>query len=209
MKVSKVTDVEKQKILDVAEELFVQKGYERTNVSEIMKEADIEEGMFCDYFSSKEEVLDAIILRIIGICVEKAEVILENQEISVQEKFNQIILTGPSEDDNKKKIMNELQKPSNTILHQKCIVQSILYLTPLLTKVVEQGMEEGLFSTRYPKENMEALLVAGQFLFDPNIFSWTKDERNQKTKAYIYMIEKMLEAEEGTFSRLGELLLTD
>lgn len=205
MIVSKETDIRKQKILDAAEVLFAQKGYERTNVSEIMKGADIEEGIFCDYFESKEEVLDAIILRIIGICVKKSEVILENQEISVQEKFIQIIMAGPSEDDSKKKILKELQKPSNAILHQKCIVQSILHLTPLLTKVVEQGIVEGLFSTRYPKENMEALLVVVQFLFDTSIFSWTEDERAQKAKAYIYMVEKMLGAEEGTFSCLGEL----
>ena len=41
-------------------------------------------------------------------------------------------------------------------------MQSIIHLSPVLTEILEQGIEEGIFSTSYPQETIELLLSSAQ-----------------------------------------------
>src|SRR5690606_13134821 len=84
-------------------------------------------------------------------------------------------------------------------MHQKSLVETILQLTPVLTEVVQQGIDEGLFQTPYPQETVEFLLVSSQFLFDEGIFQWQPEELRLKVKAFTHMVETMLGAAKGTF----------
>ncbi len=51
----------RQKILSTARHLFAQSGYDRCNVSDIAREAGMSQGNIYWYFSSKEEVLKAVL----------------------------------------------------------------------------------------------------------------------------------------------------
>ncbi|MBT8380259.1 MAG: TetR/AcrR family transcriptional regulator [Ignavibacteria bacterium] len=53
----------KEKILNVALELFVKKGYHATSISQIAQKAKISKGLMYNYFASKEDLLDEIILQ--------------------------------------------------------------------------------------------------------------------------------------------------
>ena len=50
----------RQRLLEVAWELFRQKGYEQTTVEDITEAADVAKGTFFNYFAAKEQVLGAI-----------------------------------------------------------------------------------------------------------------------------------------------------
>lgn len=62
MKTVKDAELRRQEILMTARELFIKKGYDKTSVNDILKVVDIAKGTFYYYFSSKEEVLEAIII---------------------------------------------------------------------------------------------------------------------------------------------------
>ncbi len=51
----------REKILNVALELFAKKGYHATSISEIALKAKISKGLMYNYFASKERLLDEII----------------------------------------------------------------------------------------------------------------------------------------------------
>ena len=53
----------KEKILNVALELFAKRGYHATSISQIAKKAKISKGLMYNYFASKEKLLDEIILQ--------------------------------------------------------------------------------------------------------------------------------------------------
>lgn len=53
----------REQLLDVALELFAREGVEKTTVGRIAQEANVSHGLLYHYFSSKEEVLYAIIER--------------------------------------------------------------------------------------------------------------------------------------------------
>ena len=50
-----------QKILDVANKEFLQKGFKDSSLREIVKKAGVTTGAFYGYFKSKEELFDALV----------------------------------------------------------------------------------------------------------------------------------------------------
>lgn len=200
MRISKNPADRKTEILDAAEMLFTTKGYSATTVNDILRKVGIAKGTFYYHFQSKEEVMDAIVMRFIDSGVEAAKVIAADPDLQAPEKLFQIIMGQRADSGHKGQMIEELHQVNNAEMHQKSLVETILQLTPVLTKVIEQGIEEGAFSTPYPKETVEFLLVSSQFLLDEGIFQWEPQELMQKAIALTHIIEMTLGAEKGSFS---------
>lgn len=56
-------DEKRQQLLDTAERLFCQKGYEQTSVQDILSEMGLSKGGFYHHFASKEEVMSVLCSR--------------------------------------------------------------------------------------------------------------------------------------------------
>ncbi|EJQ94680.1 hypothetical protein IGW_02400 [Bacillus cereus ISP3191] len=208
MRIIKEYEERRKEILETAERLFLTKGYTKTTVNDILKEIGIAKGTFYHYFKSKEEVMDEIIMRIIKEDVAKAKVIVSNPNIPVLEKLFRILMEqSPKSGDIKDKMIEQFHQPNNAEMHQKSLVQSIIHLSPVLTEILEQGIEEGIFSTSYPQETIELLLSSAQVIFDDGLFQWKPEEMMRRVKAYIKMMEVSVGAKEGSFNYMLEVLM--
>lgn len=205
MRISKEYEERRKEILDVSEKLFVTKGYLKTTINDILREVGIAKGTFYYYFKSKEEVMDAIVIRFVSAGVTAAKAILENTNLTVHEKFLQIIMVQKPTTDVKKEMINQLHQINNAQMHHKSLVETIKQLSPVLVEVIEQGIKEGLFHTPYPKEAIEFLLVSSTFLFDDGLFDWKPKEIIQKVQAFIYTMEVILGAEKGSFAYMSKV----
>jgi AcrR family transcriptional regulator len=58
---NEIREEKRQKILDAALKLFAYSGFEGTTISKIAKKAEVSKGLVYNYFSSKEDVLKAIL----------------------------------------------------------------------------------------------------------------------------------------------------
>jgi len=54
-------------ILDAAEPLFSANGYRKTTISDIAQELGVAQGMLYYYFKSKDEILEALIEKTLGM----------------------------------------------------------------------------------------------------------------------------------------------
>lgn len=208
MRIVKEYEERRNEILDTAERLFVSKGYMKTTVNDILREIGIAKGTFYHYFKSKEEVMDAIILRIVNTDVAAAKKIASNSNIPVIDKLFQILMAQmPKAGENKEKMIEQFHQPNNAEMHQKSLVQAIVHLTPVLTEVIEQGIKERVFVTVYPRETIEFLIASAQVIFDEGLFQWQPHEAMQRAKAFINMMETTLGAEKGTFDYMLAILL--
>ncbi|WP_074606348.1 TetR/AcrR family transcriptional regulator [Bacillus cereus group sp. BfR-BA-01350] len=208
MRIVKEYEERRKEILETAERLFITKGYTKTTVNDILKEIGIAKGTFYHYFKSKEEVMDEIIMRIIKEDVAKAKVIVSNPNIPVLEKLFRVLMEqSPKSGDIKDKMIEQFHQPNNAEMHQKSLVQSIIHLSPVLTEILEQGIEEGIFSTSYPQETIELLLSSAQVIFDDGLFQWKPEEMMRRVKAYIKMMEVSVGAKEGSFNYMLEVLM--
>lgn len=206
MRVSKKHDVRLNEIMDAAEYLFITKGYEQTTVNDILARVEIGKGTFYHYFKSKEEVMNAVIERMVSALTTAARTIANDETLNAHQKLAQIIFSLNVSESGNGKMIEELHEPSNAQMHQKSIAETILAVSPILTDVIRQGINERVYITPYPKESIEFLLAANQFIFDNGIFHWTPEEITSKAKAFVHIIELVLGASEGSFEFVLQLL---
>ncbi|WP_438490895.1 TetR/AcrR family transcriptional regulator [Paenibacillus sp. IHBB 3054] len=205
MRISKEPEERRNEILDTAELLFFTQGYSRTTINDILQRIGIAKGTFYYYFKSKEEVMDAVVMRFIDAGVEAAKEIASDHRLSVHEKLLRIIMAQKPDSEGKEQLIEQFHQAENAQLHQKSLTETILRLTPVLTEVIEQGIEEQLFHTAYPRETVEFLLVASQFLLDEGIFQWQPEEILRKIEAFIHIMETSLGAKQGSFAYVTQM----
>jgi AcrR family transcriptional regulator len=203
MRIVKEPEERKAEILNAAEKLFAAEGYERVSVNDIINAVGLSKGAFYYYFKSKEEVLDEIIEKRISNGIKRAEEILTSP-LSPLQKCAEIIFAQQFRGEYEHILLafqNEgsVGIRSRSAALKKYEIQYIIRLSPFIGKIIEEGVEAGLFSTSFPVESAQMLLCVGYNLFDWNSFPWTEDEAKAKITAFLVAIERVLGAKAGTF----------
>lgn len=196
MRVVKEAAERKNEILDVAEKLFCTKGFDQTSTNDILKEIGIARGTLYYHFKSKEEILDAMIERILDTIIQRAAVIANDETRSVYERLTNTIRALNVENDTGLMIMEEVHRPQNALMHQKMQEQMLARVNPLITKIIKDGMEQGIWDSNYPEETVEMILLYSNTVFD-SLRIYTKEERERKISAFIYNTERLLHMSEG------------
>ena len=196
MRVSKKHDVRLNEILDISENLFATKGYEKTTVNDILDGVGIGKGTFYHYFKSKDEVMDAVIMRMANTAKAASQAIADMPGLSANEKLAKVFADQPGYNG---AIVEQLHHDDNSAMHLKSLIEAMLAVTPAVTQIVKQGISEGVYNTPYPQESFEILFTGAQFLFDPGLFAWSAEELRQKITAFVHIMEIVLGAKKGCF----------
>lgn len=202
MRIVKEHGERRNEILDCAEVLFTSKGYAQTTINDILDALSIAKGTFYHYFPSKEAVMDAVIARFIDTEIAAAKAVATDTELSAHEKMFRILSGAGRNNERNTKLEMEANAANNAEMQQKTMASIVLGLSPLLTDIVVQGMKEGTFKTKYPKECIEILLAASEFLLHCTVFQWDKVELLQKAKALSWAAEQILGVDEGSLRYL-------
>ena len=188
----------KQELLDIAYRMFISRGYENTSIDDILNEAGIAKGTYYYYFESKEQTLEAVIEMMIEKETEAAVSILDS-DIPVLQKMVGIIASirpGPEE----LPIEGALMRPENIIMHQKIKRRLIEKVLPLLSKVVEEGVEQGIFSCDNIPERVRMMLVISNEIFDEGSFT------DRDVDVFIDITEKLLGAQKHSMEFIRNLI---
>ncbi|SCG85661.1 TetR/AcrR family transcriptional regulator [Methanobacterium congolense] len=204
MRVTKKPEIRRKELMNAAEDLFIEKGYEQVEVSEIAKKVGVVKGTFYYYFKSKEAILDAIIDKYISILVEDMENMVNQKDLTALEKLMNIYPFALSFPSGHKSIMHHLQEEKNVHLSMKLEQRIPQETAGLLTRIIKQGIEEGVFNIKYPEEAAGVymgtmIILQGIENLDPNSL-----EFKRKFMAIFYFIERILGAEEGLIIKFME-----
>ena len=85
--------MKKEEIIDVALQLFFENSYEQTTITSIMKKMNLSKGGMYHYFSSKEEILEAVVNKVLLEELVEFEHTIENDH-TLASKFT--LLFAPS-----------------------------------------------------------------------------------------------------------------
>ena len=187
----KEPEVRMTEILDAAQKLFAEKGYAKTTVTDILAVHGLSKGVFYYYFKSKEEVMDAIIERIITEIVASAKKIVANPNLTPQQKLSEVLLgsgQAPELTKAKDQIIEEFHAPENAEMHQKSLVQTVNRLAPVITQILAD--DSITVTSDYPEETVALLLAAGSFIFDESLFDFSADQRTRYAIAFVELIAK-------------------
>ena len=156
----------RNEILDAADELFTQKGYDGTSTNDILEKVGIARGTLYHHFKSKEDIMDALIERYSVRLLGAAQEIAADKSIPVVERIIRVVMSLNLSGGSSKEIMEHIHKPQNALMHQKIQKVIVNGVTPILTEIIQEGIEQGLFHTPYPYECMEMVVTYANTVFD-------------------------------------------
>ncbi|MEY9974136.1 AcrR family transcriptional regulator [Lysinibacillus sp. RC46] len=188
----------RNEILDAADELFGQKGFDGTSTNDILEKVGIARGTLYYHFKSKEDIMDALIDRYNTQILGAANGIAADKSIAVHERIVRVVMALNISGGNGKEIIDHIHKPQNALMHQKIQKVIINGLPPILTEIIREGIEQGLFSTPYPYECMEMIVAYTNTVFDDDMVDLTDEERAARIPAFIFNVERLLGVESGS-----------
>ncbi|MDR1089152.1 MAG: TetR/AcrR family transcriptional regulator [Coriobacteriales bacterium] len=193
-------------IIDVSARLFAEKGYEQTTIQDIVAGLGMSKGAIFHHFSSKEDIVEAVIGRYSDKFLAGAEAVANDTSVPILERFISTVLALHVSDDTGLQMAEHLHKPQNALMHMKIERELGDDATPILAKHVREGMEQGVFDTPCPEEAIGRILSYGNSAFDAErLATLTSDELSHKVTSYIWAAERLLGAESGSLDCLAQL----
>lgn len=197
MRIVKEAEERKNEILDVAERLFVTKGFDNTSTNDILREIGIARGTLYYHFKSKTDILDAMIERMSKQLIEKATDIFNKKDIPVLQRLTMMIMALNVDGSLGQEVMEQVHRPQNALLHQKMQDGLLTGIIPLITELIEEGMEQGICQTDYPAEVAEMTFLYAITAFD-TLSNNSEEAKNKKIIAFINNLERLLGMKSGS-----------
>ena len=188
----------KQALLKIAYDMFLSRGYEHTSVDEIIAEAQIAKGTFYYYFPSKEQMLEDVIEMMIENEAETARQII-GSDLPVPQKIV-AVMTSVKPAETEQPIKDALMQPENVLMHVKIRKKLIEVIVPLLSEVIQEGVNQGIFACDNIPARVRMLLAVSNDTFNERAFS------DSDIAVFIDMTEKLLGAEKGTMRFIYDLI---
>lgn len=200
----KSPDERREEFLDTAEHLFLEKGYENTTVSDIVTSMGLAKGAFYHYFGSKEDILTAIIERLVDNVtlsfVEQCETEGVDAPAKLATFYGLFMRTSSSE------LVDILHDERNAHVHFRLSRRIEARTVPVLAGIIEEGTSEGVFHVGHPEEAANVIFHIAS-LIERVGNDHDKGEVKDRLVAVRELTEGVLRTEPGTFDDL--LQLTD
>jgi len=202
VRIVKKASERRQEIINAAREHFQTQDYKKITMQDLMKKLNIAKGTIYHHFTSKSEILEAVVEDMVDEeLVRKQDLLRKHQNLKALEKLTLLITESSMADDNEK-LLENLHHPENSEIHTRQLARLLLKIAPLFASVISEGCEQGVFKTRHPLECAEFLLAGVQFLTDIGFYPWDEEQLHRRAEAFPFLIETLLGAPTGSFDFL-------
>ena len=192
---NKFPEETKQRILDAAFEVFVEKGYEATTILDIVAATDgLTRGAFYHHFNSKEEVLDEIAERIFYEN-NPFEAVRNEEGLTGLEKLQKVLFINVAELQELDEARQQLAAETANLLKSPHFLSSQFKFNRMLTtRYLQPLIEEGMADGSIKQSN--AKFLAELMMFTINI--WTNSTLYPVTpKEFVAKLEFVNELFDG------------
>ncbi|WP_097026505.1 TetR/AcrR family transcriptional regulator [Clostridium peptidivorans] len=162
-------------ILDVSLKLFMEKGYEKTTIQDIVNDLGMSKGAIYHHFKSKEEIMDAISKRSFEENTYLNE-IYKDLTLNGLEKIQKILICNIADANKQINDKLSLSLTKNHRMIAKHLEDTIQHAAPMLTKLIEEGIEDKSITATNPKAASEVIMLLFNFWINPAIFITSKEE---------------------------------
>ncbi len=165
MRIVKEYGIRKSEILDAAQGLFFELGYENTPVSAIIDAIGVSKGTFYYYFDSKEDLLDQLTSRFAAELEERLDAFINDDSLPALAKLDRLFSEASSLKVARRELMMTLMRvlyrDDNILLRRKMLQNTLRRTLPLVERIITQGCREGVFDTPSPEEAAEVIMTIG------------------------------------------------
>ncbi|NGO54980.1 TetR/AcrR family transcriptional regulator [Mesorhizobium camelthorni] len=161
-RVIKSPEIRSAELLDCAQRLFFERGYNNTTVNDIIREAGLSKGAFYHYFPSKEALLEALAARVARESMEELRPILDDRSLDAVERLNALFAGSRRF---KRELAPQIRRtfdvvfrPENVVLFHRIDRAVTEVAAPVITEIIAEGNRAGRFDAPDPQAFAEMLL---------------------------------------------------
>lgn len=158
---AKTKEERRNEIIETAGKLFEEKGYEQTQVQDIVNEIGVAKGLFYYYFKSKDEVMEELADRYADAIIDAVNKLID-KDITTFDKINSIFQIFIDSAEKKFGIFMGILNVKNGITHERIFFNVGKKMVPLVTELILSGNDNGECNCSDPKFITE-FLVSGLF----------------------------------------------
>lgn len=187
---NKYPEVTVEKILDVCQRLFLERGYDNTTIQDIVEElGGLTKGAVYHHFKSKEEIMDALGDRMF-FRNNPFEKVKKRTDLNGLEKIKEVILLHQKDEENVELTKQAVPLLKNPHVLARMIDTNRRILCPYWQELIEEGQRDGSVGTKNARE-MAELLVLMDIWMIPSVFPADKEEMKRRYLFIGEMFEKM------------------
>ena len=158
---AKTKEERRNEIIETAGKLFEEKGYEQTQVQDIVNEIGVAKGLFYYYFKSKDEVMEELADRYADAIIDAVNKLID-KDIATFDKINRIFQIFIDSAEKKSGIFMGILNVKNGITHERIFFNVGKKMVPIVTELILSGNDNGECNCSDPKFITE-FLVSGLF----------------------------------------------
>ena len=187
---NKHPEVTVEKILEVSQQLFLEKGYDHTTIQDIVHElGGLSKGAIYHHFKSKVEIMDALGDKMFSNN-NPFEAVKKRTDLNGLQKMKLVILLNQSDE-----AQVELTKQAIPLLKNPHVLSRMIdanrrILCRLWLELIEEGQRDGSIQTEYAKELSELLVLLDIWMI-PSIFPANMEETQRRFQFISEMFQKM------------------
>ncbi len=132
--------------------------------------------------------------------VSKAKRAAADSSASIWKRITNTMLALNANSDIGCALLEQMHKPQNALLHQKMQAYLLGQVVPIVANLVEEGMEQKIFYTEYPREAAEMVLIYSNEAFD-DLVGQSSEDKVRRMQAFIYHAERILGATSGSMQQ--------
>ena len=192
----------KNEIVEVAANLFMQNGYEKTTMEDILRDWGGSKGSLYYHFNSKEDILYAVANTLAEQEAKAIGDIVFAAKLPALDMLNLFLARCLSRPKQMYDMEGCVHQSKNITLIHNMVKMYIEKTVPLLEPIIMQGIEEGTFKTDHPCEIVEFALLLEELTFKYPMFECNREQYIRKALAFQSMLESALGLQRGKLSSL-------
>ncbi len=187
-RISKPPEERRQELIQAAQELFMQQGYEKTMVGDIVRRVGVAQGLFYYYFRSKQDIFLAVINQYTEERIGELAVSLRDTSIPMLDRVRNllhVLMAFLREMDvmypkNRGEMASEMS--AITASHVSDMIE------PMITELLSEGAAQGLLSAPYP-DLLGRFIISG-FVGVQNM--QTPPKANEMMALIVFALQQLL-----------------
>ena len=187
---NKYPEVTVEKILDVSQRLFLEKGYDATTIQDIVDDlGGLTKGALYHHFRSKEEIMVALSQRMFARHDPFAEV-QERKDLNGLHKMRLAVRLNQSDAQQVELNPQAIPLIKNPRVLSQMLETNIKELCPRWQRLIEEGIADGSIHTAYAQE-LSQLLVLLDLWMIPSIFPGDSAAIRRRLSCMARMLESL------------------
>jgi AcrR family transcriptional regulator len=185
----------RRELVDIALRLFLAKGYDATAVSEVIAAAGLSKGAFYHHFATKDDLLEAIALRLVEESLCAIAPVLDDRSLNAFERLDAYLAHSSNwkrqQGGRVMTAFTAIFRPENLLLYHRIHLTVLRKVSPVLARIIGEGLADRVFDTPDAEAAAEMLLLLSATTHDAVARLVTSDTEHDRDNAAV-ALEKRL-----------------